>query len=227
MVANRKMPMLHNEGTHNAQLDVLQLPRAARRRVHAGHRWHGHGKQGRSRPLGVRRGRQFAECQSRLALLWSANGFRRGLQRTGVQPLRCRTPSGQRKRSSAAIVTSRTRKTTTLGCRRCCCFGTGFLNYMSRWAWVATGKKGFEAIAIAERDEPPAVLGSDLHKIAYPDRYKKHEEDHGELKESQEHARQRARRATAWRISFTPPWVKRASASSTSPTSTTRISPSA
>jgi hypothetical protein len=58
---------------------------------------------------------------------------------------------------------------------------------MSRWAWVATGKKGFETIAIAERDEPPAILGSDLHEVAYPENYKKFEEDHRELNEAYEH----------------------------------------
>ena len=33
-----------------------------------------------------------------------------------------------------------------------------------------TGEKGFEAVAVAERDEPPAIIGSDLHKLAYPER---------------------------------------------------------
>ncbi len=42
MTANQRMPMLHNEGLHDAQLDLLQLPGAARRRLHAGHRRHRH-----------------------------------------------------------------------------------------------------------------------------------------------------------------------------------------
>jgi hypothetical protein len=51
--------------------------------------------------------------------------------------------------------------------------GTNFMNFMGRYVYVATGKKGFEAVAVAEHDEPEAIYGSDLHRIAYPDNYKK------------------------------------------------------
>ena len=51
--------------------------------------------------------------------------------------------------------------------------GTNFMNFMGRYVYVATGKKGFEAIAVAEHDEPEAIFGSDLHRIAYPDDYKR------------------------------------------------------
>jgi hypothetical protein len=44
---------------------------------------------------------------------------------------------------------------------------------MGRYVYVATGKKGFEAVAVAEHDEPEAVYGSDLQRIAYPDDFKK------------------------------------------------------
>ena len=54
--------------------------------------------------------------------------------------------------------------------------GTNFVNFIGRYAWVATGKEGIEAVAVAERDEPPAVIGSDLHKLAYPDDYDEHVE---------------------------------------------------
>src|SRR6267378_2712500 len=50
--------------------------------------------------------------------------------------------------------------------------GTNFMNFMGRYVYVATGKKGFEAIAVAEHDEPEAIYGSDLQRIAYPDNYK-------------------------------------------------------
>jgi hypothetical protein len=66
-------------------------------------------------------------------------------------------------------------------------FGTGFVNYMGRFAYVATGGKGLEAITIAEREEPAAVIGSDLHKLAYPSRYAEHEKRQGELEQSYEH----------------------------------------
>jgi hypothetical protein len=51
--------------------------------------------------------------------------------------------------------------------------GTNFMNFMGRYVYVATGNKGFEAIAVAEHDEPEAIYGSDLHRLAYPDDYKK------------------------------------------------------
>jgi hypothetical protein len=65
--------------------------------------------------------------------------------------------------------------------------GTNFVNYMGRYAYVATGKKGFEAITIAERDEPATVIGSDFQKYAHPDRYKAHQNRDLELHEAYEH----------------------------------------
>jgi hypothetical protein len=61
-------------------------------------------------------------------------------------------------------------------------FGTGTVNFFGRYAFVGEGKGGFDAVIWTEQDEPQAALGSHLHKIAYPDNYKKHvEEDHGVL----------------------------------------------
>jgi len=51
--------------------------------------------------------------------------------------------------------------------------GTNFMNFMGRYLFVATGNKGFEAIAVAEHDEPEAIYGSDLQRVAYPDNFKK------------------------------------------------------
>ena len=51
--------------------------------------------------------------------------------------------------------------------------GTNFMNFMGRYVLVATGKHGFEAITVAEHDEPEAIYGSDLQRLAYPDNYKK------------------------------------------------------
>lgn len=65
--------------------------------------------------------------------------------------------------------------------------GTNFMNFMGRYVYVATGKKGLEAVAVAEHDEPEAIYGSDLHRIAYPDNYKKFESEHRELKSIAEH----------------------------------------
>src|SRR5712664_3752213 len=65
--------------------------------------------------------------------------------------------------------------------------GTNFMNFMGRYVYVATGKKGFEAIAVAEHDEPEAIFGSDLQRIAYPDNYKKFVSQHRELSAAAEH----------------------------------------
>ena len=66
--------------------------------------------------------------------------------------------------------------------------GTNFMNFMGRYVYVATGKKGFEAVAVAEHDEPEAIIGSDLQRIAYPDNYKAHLARHRELRTAYEHA---------------------------------------
>src|ERR1700694_5202412 len=65
--------------------------------------------------------------------------------------------------------------------------GTNFMNFMGRYVYVATGKKGFEAITVAEHDEPEAIYGSDLQRIAYPDNYKKFLDHHRELSTASEH----------------------------------------
>jgi hypothetical protein len=52
--------------------------------------------------------------------------------------------------------------------------GTNFVNFMGRYAFVGEGNRGFEAIAVTERDEPQAVLGSYLQRIAYPEQYSQH-----------------------------------------------------
>ncbi len=59
--------------------------------------------------------------------------------------------------------------------------GTNFMNFMGRYVYVATGKKGFEAVAVAEHDEPEAIYGSDLQRIAYPADYKKFVDHRREL----------------------------------------------
>jgi hypothetical protein len=65
--------------------------------------------------------------------------------------------------------------------------GTNFMNFIGRYVYVATGKKGFEAVAVAEHDEPEAIYGSDLQRIAYPDDYKKFVDHHRELSTAASH----------------------------------------
>jgi len=66
--------------------------------------------------------------------------------------------------------------------------GSNLMNFMGRYIYVATGNKGFEAIAVAEHDEPEAIYGSDLHRIAYPDSYKKFVAHGRELHAAAEHS---------------------------------------
>jgi hypothetical protein len=65
--------------------------------------------------------------------------------------------------------------------------GTNFVNFVGRYAWVAEGSGGFEAVAVTEWDEPQAVIGSSLHKIVYPDFYQQHEASGFELQTAHHH----------------------------------------
>jgi hypothetical protein len=67
-------------------------------------------------------------------------------------------------------------------------FGTGTVNFFGRYAYVGEGHEGLHAVIWTEPDEPQAVIGSHLHKIAYPDNYRKHLEAGSILKEAHEHS---------------------------------------
>ena len=65
--------------------------------------------------------------------------------------------------------------------------GTNLLNFMGRYVFVADGAKGFEAVAVAEHDEPPAIIGSYLQRLAYPSDYRQHVARGRELQEAYHH----------------------------------------
>lgn len=65
--------------------------------------------------------------------------------------------------------------------------GSNYLNLIGRYCWVGAGEEGLFGVAVTERDEPQAVIGSSLHKIAYPDYFIDHIARHGELKHGHEH----------------------------------------
>ena len=67
-------------------------------------------------------------------------------------------------------------------------FGTGTVNFFGRYAYVGEGREGLHAVIWTEPDEPQAAIGSHLHKIAYPDNYRKHLEAGSILKEGHEHS---------------------------------------
>jgi hypothetical protein len=65
--------------------------------------------------------------------------------------------------------------------------GTGFMNFMGRFAWVGAGEHGLFAPVVSERPEPQCVIGSTMHKNAYPEEYEKFERHGRILKEAREH----------------------------------------
>jgi hypothetical protein len=65
--------------------------------------------------------------------------------------------------------------------------GTNFMNFMGRYIYVATGKHGLEAVGVAEHDEPNAIYGSDLQRVAYPDNFNKFVARGREIKTAFEH----------------------------------------
>lgn len=65
--------------------------------------------------------------------------------------------------------------------------GTNMFTFVGYNAWVAAGEGGIEAVRVTEWDEPQAVIGSYLHRYAYPDYYKSHQDKRMELQESHEH----------------------------------------
>src|SRR5262249_23039320 len=60
-------------------------------------------------------------------------------------------------------------------------------NFVGYNAWLGE-ERHVEAIQVTEWDEPQAVIGSYLHRYAYPDWYAAHAARGGELRESHEHA---------------------------------------
>jgi hypothetical protein len=65
--------------------------------------------------------------------------------------------------------------------------GTNLVNFMGRYIYVADGKKGFDAVVAAEHDEPPAIIGSYLQRLVYPDDYNAHLAHKRELQQAFHH----------------------------------------
>ena len=65
--------------------------------------------------------------------------------------------------------------------------GTGYLNLVGKYAWVAAGADGFSGVVVTETTEPQAVFGSDLHRDAYLENYLKHDLAGGRLTEAYTH----------------------------------------
>jgi hypothetical protein len=65
--------------------------------------------------------------------------------------------------------------------------GTQYLNFIGKYCWVAAGCDGLAAVVVTERDEPQAVIGSSLHRLAYPDDFARHVARGRLLKYAHEH----------------------------------------
>ncbi len=64
--------------------------------------------------------------------------------------------------------------------------GTNFVNFMGRFVYIAAGHS-LDVVVATERAEPQAVLGSTLHRIAFPDNYASFVKGGSELKTFYEH----------------------------------------
>ena len=187
MVANQKMPMLHNEGltTRNWTSYDFQVLRDDVFSLAID---------------GTVTGHRVAPVRSACAVLVSSQNNNRDWIYYQQQTVSAEGFSGQ---AFSTFVPHTVRSKETKGCTDChvskagdnnawmtqlLLLGTNFMNFMGRYIYVATGKKGYEAVAVTEHDEPPAVIGSDLQKLAYPDDYKKHLSNNRELKEAYGHA---------------------------------------
>ena len=64
--------------------------------------------------------------------------------------------------------------------------GTNFVNFVGHNTWVGA-EKGVHAVTVTEWEEPQAVIGSYLHKYAYPDWYNDHKKNGNKLKTAYDH----------------------------------------
>src|SRR5205814_4342090 len=66
--------------------------------------------------------------------------------------------------------------------------GTGYVNFMGRYCWVAAGEHGLHGVVVTEQEEPQAVIGSRLHELAFPDFFRKHQQKNYKLQYAHEHS---------------------------------------
>lgn len=185
MQANRKMPNRHNEGgdsrnftTYNYQVlrdDIFMLGRD-----------------------GTVTGNRIAPVRSSSAVLVSSQNQNREWIYSQQQTVSAEGFSGQ---TFNTHVPHTVRATETKGCSDChvskhndnnawmaqtLLLGTNFVNFMGRYVYVAADD-ALEAVVATERSEPQAVIGSTLHRIAYPNNYEKFIRGGSQLREAYEH----------------------------------------
>lgn len=186
MVANRKMPMLHNEGlaTRNWTAYNFQVLRDDSFFL---------GRDGT-----VTKNR-IAPVRSACAILVSSQNQSRSWLYYMQQTVSAEGFSGQ---AFSTFVPHTVRAKETKQCTDChvapqgnnnawmanlLLQGTNFMNFMGHNVWVADGKGGFEGVTVAERDEPPAIIGSHLQKLAFPEEYEAHQKRNLQLPHAHHH----------------------------------------
>jgi hypothetical protein len=191
MQANRKMPMQHNEGltTRNWTSYNFQVLR----------------DDGYMLGIdGTVTGNRVAPVRSSCAVLVSSQNQNREWLYYQQQTVSAEGFSGQ---AFSSYVPHTVRARETRGCTDChlsaegdnnawmaqlLLQGTNLTNFIGRFAYLAAGKGGIEAVAVAERDEPPAVFGSELHRLAYPENFRRHQASGSLLNEAHHHPAENA-----------------------------------
>ena len=185
MTANRKMPNRHNEGgesrnftQYNFQVlrdDIFMLGRD-----------------------GTTTGNRTAPVRSSSAVLVSSQNQNREWIYSQQQTASAEGFAGQ---AFNTHVPHTVRTKETKGCSDChvsnkndnnawlaqvMLQGTNFVNFMGRYVYVAADH-ALEVFVATEREDPQAVFGSTLHRIAYPDFYEKFVKGGREIKSFYEH----------------------------------------
>jgi hypothetical protein len=65
--------------------------------------------------------------------------------------------------------------------------GTGATNFMGRYCWVAAREHGLWSVVVTEQEEPQAVIGSTLQRLAFPEDFARHMKNGWQLCEAHEH----------------------------------------
>jgi len=65
--------------------------------------------------------------------------------------------------------------------------GTGYVNFMGRYCWLAAKDHGLYAAVVTEQEEPQAIIGSTLQQLAFPDFFRKHLDNGSILQHAHEH----------------------------------------
>jgi hypothetical protein len=169
------------------QLYLLQLADAARRSLHAGPRWHcdrqriGPVRSACAIHVGsYNKNRESIYYQQQTI---SGDGMS-GIAFSSNVPHTVRG-KGETKMCSDCHVSHQNDNNAIVA--QLMMHGTNYMNWIGKYAWVATGSHGLFGVQVSERGEPQTVIGSSMHKMVYPDYYKEHVEHDYELQHFHEH----------------------------------------